>query len=64
MLKKEVIFFGVGYYAKALPKYLNKKYDVKVDGQYDWFEKEDDEVNQRAFKLANMYYRIDEKKKK
>lgn len=61
--KKKLYFFGVGYYAKALPKYLNKKYDVTVDGQYDWFEKEDDEVNQRAFKLANMYYKIDEKKR-
>lgn len=61
--KKKLYFFGVGYYAKSLPKYLNKKYNVTVDGQYDWFEKEDDQVNQRAFKLANVFYKIDEVKR-
>ena len=61
--KKKLYFFGVGYYAKSLPKYLNKKYNVKVDGQYDWFGKEDDQVNQGAFKLANVFYKVDEIKR-
>lgn len=61
--KKKFFFFGVGYYAKSLPKYIEKKYNVLVDGQYDWFSKKNDPVNQGALKLANMIYKVDENKK-
>lgn len=40
---KKLIFFGCGYYAKIMPKYIKLNYGVKTYGVYDWVSEEIDE---------------------